>query len=226
MLAQGRQHIGSIGEGQVAVRASVPCASFAPANFATKTSAKPPEVVSKVPAMVGKSPNPVPPVTISRGDLQNRCARSRAYGHGIGHWALPLARVSRAARHTDRRRVSLRAKRCVKSRRRPRTRVRQATHHRAAQGDRGSRGQGRNGALRDRGLVRRRRRPSRAADIDWLLRWAKAQQFNSACGSGTTASPRHVPRVGGLTRSCSFSADLVSRSSRSISRRYGATRPR
>ena len=52
----------------------------------------------------------------------------------------------------------------------------------------------------------------RRADIDWLLRWAKAQQFNSACGSGTTASPRHVPRVGGLTRSCSFSADLVSRS--------------
>ena len=72
MLAQGRQHIGSIGEGQVAVRASVPCASLARANFATNTSAKPPEVVAKVPAMVGKSPNPVPPVTISRRDVQNR----------------------------------------------------------------------------------------------------------------------------------------------------------
>jgi hypothetical protein len=66
MLVQDRQHIGSIGEDQVAVKASVPCASFARANFATKTSAKPPEVVSKVPAMVGKSPNPVPAVTISR----------------------------------------------------------------------------------------------------------------------------------------------------------------
>jgi hypothetical protein len=65
MLARDRQHIASIGEGQVASgRFRVPSRAR---ELRDETSAKLPEVVSKVPAMVGKSPNALPPVTITRG---------------------------------------------------------------------------------------------------------------------------------------------------------------